>query len=105
MRLAIYAVLAVCGFSLPVLAQQREAPAVSVSTVAAERRPISKTLGFVGRVEAVNRVDPVEIRARVTGFLDAVLSSPFCPRLWSRCCIATSDEMCPLRTFSRRLGA
>ncbi len=70
MRLAICAVLAVCGFSLPVLAQQHEAPAVSVSTVAAERRPISKTLGFVGRVEAVNRV---EIRARVTGFLDAVL--------------------------------
>ena len=70
MRLAICAVLAVCGFSIPVQAQQREAPAVSVSTVAAERRPISKTLGFVGRVEAVNRV---EIRARVTGFLDAVL--------------------------------
>ena len=102
MRLAICAVVAVCGFSLPLQAQQREAPAVSVSTVAAERRPISKTLGFVGRVEAV---DPVEIRARVTGFLDAALSSPFCPRLWSRCCIATSDEMCPLRTFSRRLGA
>jgi membrane fusion protein (multidrug efflux system) len=70
MRLAICAVLAVCGFSLSVQAQQREAPAVSVSTVAAERRPISKTLGFVGRVEAVNRV---EIRARVTGFLEAVL--------------------------------
>ena len=70
MRLAICAVLAICGFSLSVQAQQREAPAVSVSTVAAERRPISKTLGFVGRVEAVNRV---EIRARVTGFLDAVL--------------------------------
>src|ERR1700688_2205896 len=70
MRLAIWAILAICGLSLPVLAQQREPAAVSVSTVAAERRPISKTLGFVGRVEAVNRV---EIRARVTGFLDAVL--------------------------------
>jgi membrane fusion protein (multidrug efflux system) len=70
MRLAICAVLAVCGFSLPVRAQQPEAPAVSVSTVAAERRPISKTLGFVGRVEAINRV---EIQARVTGFLEAVL--------------------------------
>ena len=70
MRLAICAVLAVCGFSFRLQAQQREAPAVSVSTVAAERRPIAKTLGFVGRVEAVNRV---EIRARVTGFLEAVL--------------------------------
>jgi membrane fusion protein (multidrug efflux system) len=70
MRLAICAVLAVCGFSLSVQAQQREPAAVSVSTVAAERRPISKTLGFVGRVEAVNRV---EIRARVTGFLEEVL--------------------------------
>jgi len=70
MRLAICAVLAICGFCLSVQAQQREVPAVSVSTVAAERRPISKTLDFVGRVEAVNRV---EIRARVTGFLEAVL--------------------------------
>ena len=38
MRLAICAVLAICGFCLPVLAQQREPAAVSVSTVAAERR-------------------------------------------------------------------
>jgi membrane fusion protein, multidrug efflux system len=93
MRLAICAVLAVCGFSLPVQAQQREAPAVSVSTVAAERRPISKTLGFVGRVEAVDRV---EIRARVTGFLDAVLFSPLYPRLQSRCCIATKWRNAPV---------
>jgi Cu/Ag efflux pump CusA len=57
MRLAICAVLAICGFSLSVQAQQREAPAVSVSTVAAEQRPISKTLDLVGRVEAVNRVE------------------------------------------------
>jgi membrane fusion protein (multidrug efflux system) len=38
--------------------------------VKAERRPIEKTLDFVGRVEAVNRV---EIRARVQGYLEAVL--------------------------------
>src|ERR1700724_3257021 len=70
MRVAICAVLAICGYCIPVHAQQTEAPAVSVSTVAAERRPITRTLGFVGRVEAVNRV---EIKARVTGYLEAVL--------------------------------
>jgi membrane fusion protein (multidrug efflux system) len=41
-----------------------------VSTVSAEKRPISKALDFVGRVEAINRV---EIRARVKGYLEAVL--------------------------------
>ena len=70
MRLAICAVLGICGFCPPVHAQQPATAAISVSTVAAERRPIAKSLGFVGRVEAINRV---EIRARVTGFLEAVL--------------------------------
>lgn len=39
-------------------------PAVGV--VAAERKPVTESTEFVGRIEAVNRVD---IRARVTGFL------------------------------------
>jgi membrane fusion protein (multidrug efflux system) len=39
-------------------------PAVGV--VKAERRPVTESTEFVGRIEAVNRVD---IRARVTGFL------------------------------------
>jgi membrane fusion protein (multidrug efflux system) len=39
-------------------------PAVGVVT--AERRPVTESSEFVGRIEAVNRVD---IRARVTGFL------------------------------------
>ena len=39
-------------------------PAVGVVT--AERRPVTESTEFVGRIEAVNRV---EIRARVTGFL------------------------------------
>jgi len=43
-------------------------PAVGVQP--AERRPITETAEFVGRIEAVNRVD---IRARVTGFLEARL--------------------------------
>jgi membrane fusion protein, multidrug efflux system len=47
---------------------QQAAPAVG--TVYAERKPIAKALDFVGRVDAVERV---QIRARVKGFLDAVL--------------------------------
>jgi membrane fusion protein, multidrug efflux system len=39
-------------------------PAVGVSR--AERRPVTESAEFTGRIEAVNRVD---IRARVTGFL------------------------------------
>lgn len=52
------------------LAQQPAPTAVPVGTVAAEKRAIGRTADFVGRVEAVNRVD---IRARVTGYLEAVL--------------------------------
>ncbi len=44
--------------------------AVPVGTVLAERRPITQTRDFVGRVDATDRV---EIRARVKGYLDAVL--------------------------------
>ena len=43
-------------------------PAVGVQP--AERRPVTETAEFVGRIEAVSRVD---IRARVTGFLEARL--------------------------------
>lgn len=43
-------------------------PAVGVQP--AERRPVTETSEFVGRIEAVSRVD---IRARVTGFLEARL--------------------------------
>jgi len=52
--------------SAPVVAQQ----AVPVGTVYAERKPIAKTRDFVGRVEAVGRVD---VQARVKGYLEAVL--------------------------------
>jgi membrane fusion protein (multidrug efflux system) len=60
----------ICGLVAPAAAQQAQPAAVPVGVVKAERRPIEKTLDFVGRVEAVNRV---EIRARVQGFLEAVL--------------------------------
>jgi membrane fusion protein, multidrug efflux system len=51
-------------------AQQAAPTAIAVGTVAAERRPIERSGTQVGRVEAIERV---EVRARVTGFLDEVL--------------------------------
>jgi membrane fusion protein (multidrug efflux system) len=51
-------------------AQTKEPAAVPVGVVAAERKPVEKTLDFVGRIEAINRV---EVRARVSGYLEAVL--------------------------------
>jgi membrane fusion protein (multidrug efflux system) len=53
----------------PTIAHAQQA-AVPVGTVYAEKRPIAQTRDFVGRVEAINRV---EVRARVKGYLDAVL--------------------------------
>jgi membrane fusion protein (multidrug efflux system) len=70
MRLPICAALLLFGTGLSVAAQQAAPPAVPVGTVMAERRPIAQTLDFVGRVEAINRV---EIKARVTGYLEEVL--------------------------------
>src|SRR5260221_12270893 len=69
MRVSIWAALLICTASAPPAHSQSPAP-VPVSRVSAENRPISKALGFVGRVEAINRV---EIRARVKGYLEAVL--------------------------------
>src|SRR6202049_2540068 len=70
MRTAICTVFIICGLVAPAVAQQSPPAAVPVGVVKAERRPIEKTLDFVGRAEAVDRV---EIRARVQGFLEAVL--------------------------------
>jgi hypothetical protein len=55
--------------ALPAYGQQKAPDAVAVSTVIVERKPIEKSLDFVGRVEAT---DHVEIKARVTGYLEAV---------------------------------
>jgi membrane fusion protein (multidrug efflux system) len=70
MRLAVFISLLI-GLSAiaPVQAQQKEAPAVSVGTVKAERTQVERTAEFVGRVEAIERVD---VRARVAGFLEEV---------------------------------
>jgi len=57
------------ALSYPAIAQQ-PTTAVPVGVARAERKPIAKAGDFVGRVEAISRV---EIRARVTGYLDEVL--------------------------------
>lgn len=64
-RSILTAVLAAC-LAVPALAQQ----AVPVGTVIAAKQPVNQAVAFVGRVEAIDRVD---IRARVSGYLDAVL--------------------------------
>ncbi len=69
MRAAICAIVVLCALADVASAQQAPA-AVPVGVVKAERKPVSKSAEFVGRIEAINRV---EIRARVKGFLEAVL--------------------------------
>jgi len=70
MRLAIRAIFLTCAMTFPAHAQQQAPAPIPVGVVKAERKPITATLDFVGRVEAINRVD---VRARVTGYLEAVL--------------------------------
>ncbi len=54
----------------PARGQQAAPSTIAVGTVAAELKPIERSGTLVGRVEAVQRVD---VRARVTGYLDEVL--------------------------------
>lgn len=66
-----YAALALMMVPLTAFGVFAQQPtAVAVGTVAAEVRPITKASEFVGRIEAMSRVD---IRARVTGYLQDVL--------------------------------
>jgi len=66
---AVYLGALVSLMIAPAVAQQPTAT-VQVGTMPAARKAIAQTADFVGRVQAVNRV---EIRARVTGYLEAVL--------------------------------
>ena len=61
---------AVAVVLLAAMAAVARAQAPAVGTVYAERRPVTQTAGFVGRIDAINRV---EIRARVQGYLEQVL--------------------------------
>ncbi|MDR7036023.1 membrane fusion protein (multidrug efflux system) [Methylobacterium sp. BE186] len=66
----LLAALVAVGLNLPARGEPAPAAAVPVGTAYAQRKALDQSLDFVGRVEAVGRV---EVRARVTGFLDAVL--------------------------------
>jgi membrane fusion protein, multidrug efflux system len=61
--------LGVCVSIASASAQQQAPTVVPVGTVQAEHKPIAKTKNFVGRVEAINKV---EVHARVTGYLEDV---------------------------------
>jgi membrane fusion protein (multidrug efflux system) len=52
--------------ALPAAAQFGPQGPPAVGVITADRRPVTETTEFVGRIEAINRVD---LRARVTGFL------------------------------------
>jgi membrane fusion protein (multidrug efflux system) len=52
------------------VAQTTEKDAAPVGTIIAARKSVEKTMDFRGRIDAVNRV---EVRARVTGFIEAVV--------------------------------
>jgi membrane fusion protein (multidrug efflux system) len=69
MRYSQFALLIFLGMALPVYGQQTEPTTVPVGTVVAEKKSVTPSLEFVGRVEAINRV---EVKARVTGYLEAV---------------------------------
>ncbi len=55
-----------CAVAMPAAAQFGPQGPPAVGVTKAERKPVTESTEFVGRIEAVNRVD---IRARVTGFL------------------------------------
>jgi membrane fusion protein (multidrug efflux system) len=72
MRAIATAMAVLFGAVTPVFAAEQATPApaaIPVSVVAAEKKPVAKSLDFVGRVEAIQRV---EINARVTGYLEKV---------------------------------
>jgi membrane fusion protein, multidrug efflux system len=70
MRRTAYVSFVALLFAMPAQGQQPASTAVPVGTVVAKKKPITTSLEFVGRVEAVNRV---EVKARVTGYLEEVV--------------------------------
>ena len=60
----------VLGLPIVVAAQAQQPAAPTVSVITAEKRPVTESVRFVGRIQAIERVD---VRARVTGFLEEVL--------------------------------
>jgi membrane fusion protein, multidrug efflux system len=70
MRHLLGAFVIILYAAAPANSQQSSTSAVAVGTVVAERKAIERSGALVGRVEAVQRV---EVRARVTGYLEEVL--------------------------------
>ena len=70
MRVSIAVIFLFLGLIASAAAQQSAPPAVPVGTIAATRKPIARTADFVGRVQAIDRV---EVQARITGYLHEVL--------------------------------
>jgi membrane fusion protein, multidrug efflux system len=70
MRKVLGTVFLIYALSCPAIAQQQPSTAVPVGVVRAERKPVARAGDYVGRVEAISRV---EIRARITGYLEEVL--------------------------------
>jgi membrane fusion protein (multidrug efflux system) len=70
MRLLVHMAALCCLVMIAPPGSAQQPTAVPVGTVAAELRPITQATEFVGRVEAIERV---QIRARITGFLQDIL--------------------------------
>jgi membrane fusion protein (multidrug efflux system) len=70
MRQALYITFGIIALSYPATAQQQPSTAVPVGVAQAEFQPIAKAGDFVGRVDALSRV---EVRARITGYLQEIL--------------------------------
>ncbi len=70
MRCRVWLPLLIAAISGSSSAQEPAAPAVPVTTVVARLEPVAQTMGFVGRIQAVERVSVI---ARVTGYLEAIL--------------------------------
>lgn len=69
--LARLGLLALLGLSsIPAFAQQPGGPPPAVGVAPVARRPVTETNEFIGRIEAVDRVD---LQSRVTAFLEARL--------------------------------
>ncbi|HEX5213555.1 MAG TPA: biotin/lipoyl-binding protein, partial [Pseudolabrys sp.] len=69
LRSSICTVLIFFCSALAASAQSKDAAPLPVGTIVASRKAIEKTIDFRGRVDAIQRVD---IRARVTGYLEDV---------------------------------
>ena len=66
LRLLTAALIVLLLPAVPALAQFGPQGPPAVGVITAERRPVTESVEFVGRIEAIDRV---ELRARVTGFL------------------------------------